>query len=927
MTRTVRRLACLVAAVAVLGAGISFPGAGTEAIAHAAPGAAQSRNAPTFLELSLDSVEPPVTTTTSPNQLTVTGTVRNVGDRTVSDVIVRLQRGPRADGPSDPVLALGQDPAQFDVAGPWARVAAAIEPGGTTTFSATVPLAGGGLNLDRPGVYPLLVNVNGTPADGGPARLAESRTLLPVAGLPADPARVGKPAGGEDPAPSAADGSVPPNTTDPARLTLLWPISSAPHVALGVPDGPGPDLRLADDTLAAELAPEGRLSRLVTGLETILDRGAEPRLRAATCVAVDPALLSTVAAMTDGYTVAENPSDPGSATRPGAGAKDAATWLDRLRRAAAQTCVTPLPYAGADLDAAARVGDGRLSARAVADAGTVDSILRTRSVTGLALPTTGALQGRSADLLTDGTPAALIAASTVETTAGTGGFVGLGSRGAALTDPNLTTALAALGDDPLIPAFADRATTLDPGTESPGSRRQRALGALLLTPLQPSRWTAFDGGAADPLSTRLGRTQIIAPPARWSPTVADIDRLLDATVLTLRTDLAVPAPYADVVAAAKGAALRPADAATRTPVGSRLTGFAASTVSAASRDLQRTDELAELFIEVPDATVRASTYLDPLRTDVLRVLTAGATRQAADAGLATSGRGIGRLTDAIRLLNPAGEYTLASDRSPLLLVARNDLPLAVRVRVTVSAGPGLNIGEVEPVELPPRGTRQIQVPARAHSTGTVRLSVGLATDSGTPLGQPITVSVRSNAYGKPLFIATMCAAALLVLLAGRRLWHRFKGRPDPADADRPEPGARDRLLADSLAAHQVPPHRTDRPRIRDLLELSGDGATGRASAGSARAPGGSARASAGSARAPGGSARPSAGSARPSARDVLEKSAASDRPGATTGSEAAEPDSASAPPDSAITDHEPAPTRRAAEPAPTRLGHDEEDDG
>ena len=28
---------------------------------------------------------------------------------------------------------------------------------------------------------------------------------------------------------------------------------------------------------------------------------------------------------------------------------------------------------------------------------------------------------------------------------------------------------------------------------------------------------------------------------------------------------------------------------------------------------------------------------------------------------------------------------------------------------------------------------------------------------------------------------------MLVLLAGRRLWHRFRGQPDRADLDRPDP--------------------------------------------------------------------------------------------------------------------------------------------
>jgi hypothetical protein len=38
-----------------------------------------------------------------------------------------------------------------------------------------------------------------------------------------------------------------------------------------------------------------------------------------------------------------------------------------------------------------------------------------------------------------------------------------------------------------------------------------------------------------------------------------------------------------------------------------------------------------------------------------------------------------------------------------------------------------------------------------------------------------------------LFLITLSAAAVLVALAGRRLWHRFRGQPDPADLDRPDP--------------------------------------------------------------------------------------------------------------------------------------------
>jgi hypothetical protein len=67
------------------------------------------------------------------------------------------------------------------------------------------------------------------------------------------------------------------------------------------------------------------------------------------------------------------------------------------------------------------------------------------------------------------------------------------------------------------------------------------------------------------------------------------------------------------------------------------------------------------------------------------------------------------------------------------------------------------------------------------------VDVALRTADGLPLGEPVRLSVHSNAYGKVLFFITLSAAAVLVLLAGRRLWHRFRGQPDRADLDRPDP--------------------------------------------------------------------------------------------------------------------------------------------
>ena len=92
-----------------------------------------------------------------------------------------------------------------------------------------------------------------------------------------------------------------------------------------------------------------------------------------------------------------------------------------------------------------------------------------------------------------------------------------------------------------------------------------------------------------------------------------------------------------------------------------------------------------------------------------------------------------------------------------------------------------DIGEQE---LPP-GYLPLRIPIEIHFTQRVAVDVALRTPDGVPLGQPVRLSVHSNAYGKVLFFITMTAGAVLVTLTGRRLWHRFRGQPDPADLNPP----------------------------------------------------------------------------------------------------------------------------------------------
>jgi hypothetical protein len=154
---------------------------------------------------------------------------------------------------------------------------------------------------------------------------------------------------------------------------------------------------------------------------------------------------------------------------------------------------------------------------------------------------------------------------------------------------------------------------------------------------------------------------------------------------------------------------------------------------------------------------------------------------------------------AVTIVNPGDSYTLASERSALPLALRNDLGVPIRVRLYVDAPPGMSVTDIGEQELPP-GYLPLRVPVEVHLTQRVAVDVTLRTPDGVQLGEPVRLSVHSNAYGKVLFALTLGGGVVLTLLVGRRLYHRFRGQPDRADLDRPAGRARER-------DHQIPGHR------------------------------------------------------------------------------------------------------------------------
>ena len=775
---TARRLrwAGLLRLAAVVGIVAGFGGMLTGLTPHAAAG---EPSATPFVRVRIDRVTPDVITTTSEDVVTVSGMVTNIGDRPVRDVMVRLEHAGAVASSVALRTSLDGGTDQYQPAADFLTVAPELQRGQEAGFTLSAPvrsLTKPSLAIDAPGIYPVLVNVNGTPDYGAPARLDNARFLLPVIGVPPDK-------------PDALDGAVAPDTSKPVLLTMLWPLADRPRLSPGAPGGTIP-VRLVDDDLATSLATGGRLDILLSAAEVATSHDVDPdgAVGRALCLAVDPDLLVTVNAMTGGYVVSNSPDgaaqQPGTPTHPGTGQAAAATWLGRLRALAHRTCVTPLTYADADLDALQRVHDPGLSAAATSSAGDiVDHILDVASTRGATPLPDGPLTNSAVNLLSANNGTVAIAAADVsvqDTTTGSSAGVDTTPRRlspqvvVAPFDPAVGAALAAAGTNPTFPTYADSAMTVRLAHDSNTARRQDALGSML--------WHTLDRDA-------VPRTQILVPPASWSLQADDAQGILTTLATAIRSGLAVPRPLPAVIVDAAARSEPPEPVSAHASLRGRFNDDVTADIAG---QVGRLWGLTAALTTDERTGLTGVQYTAPLREDMLRALSQSEppdTRNGlAQQRLAVVGNTIRDLFGAVTIVNPGGSYTLATEHSPLPLALHNGLAVPIRVKLQVDAPPGMRVTDLGQVVLPP-GYLPLRVPIEVNFTQRVAIDVTLRTPDGMRLGEPVRLSVHSNAYGKVLFAITLTAAAVLVALAGRRLWHRFRGQPDRADLDRPDPPA------------------------------------------------------------------------------------------------------------------------------------------
>ncbi|WP_199440589.1 DUF6049 family protein [Umezawaea beigongshangensis] len=704
----------------------------------AQPGQSQ---APQWLRLDVEQLTPRVVT--GEGDVTISGKIVNIGDRRITDIDLRLERGDALTSEESLRAAL-REPASAELKQPrFTPVADLLEPGQSRDFSLTVPLRGGersSLEIDSPGIYPVLANVNGTPDNGGRARLAALSTLLPVLSVP----------GGESRAKPA----------DPARTTVLWPLADEPRL-VGT-DAEGRTV-LTDDELAGSLSLGGRLYGLLQSYEAAV-RDSTP-MASSLCLAVDPDLLRTVDAMSEGYQV--------RGLGEGAGRDEATLWLDQLRQLSNGRCVLALPYADADLVALSRAGLTGLEDLAVrstltdASSSVVEDVLDgVQPLENVVWPEGGVLDQQTLDDLAEqGVTSLVLDQSGLSQAPGTGPVAIAGTDGVtAVRIDSMVSAALVNG--------SEQTQTIG-GVSTPSEAKpvsvQNALAAMV-----------FRAGFADG-----GQHVVIAPPRRWNAPLGEMNELLTTLRKLFDNQFAAPAALQSLV----GGEAPEQTAEVSYPVETSAEELPEAIVSQIAGADAVLGGLQGAMAQEDSDRAKPSDLIDPLKLSVLRASSSAwrgdeaAARDAVDIALGE----IGELQGQVTATEPNSPILLGSGDSPVPINIVNRLDLQVTVRVVLDDTPGVRPEAYAPQVIPGNAQRLVQVPVELLRSGRFSVDVQLMTESGVPLGENARVEVSSAAYGTITVVITATGAIALVLLSARRIFRRIRASRAPGAATDVDP--------------------------------------------------------------------------------------------------------------------------------------------
>jgi len=739
---------------------------------------------PDALHISLTWITPDRIDGQSKNSVTVSGTLTNVGKLPISDIDVRLQRGDYAPYGNALRHTLTEDQINYPTTLPFHHLATTLNPGDSTSFTLTARIHGGDgdtLNINAPGVYPLLVNVNGRVSNSDSARLHDARVLLPVLSLP-DSDR-------QDPA-----------TVASRPTTILWPLALTPQEASYYSFSSIAVLR--NENLGISLGEHGRLRARLMRRESLLKDHA---LNHSVCFAIDPDLLRTVDRMTRPYRVLNTPNNWHDGMHRGKHTKDAQSWIEDLRSLTANNCVIALPWSGASLATTTHLLPDKPH-QLMEDSRRVTAYFLHKHLTSHVIwPNTGTLTPYDIPALDHSELLLSSTALTTHTDKGFGQLLRYDHARYTVTpyDSTLSTALAATGQNPVNTPYSPSDSRYVLTADSATARMQDATATLLW------KTSAALRREKPAHNTYAGTPLLIAPPQQWSVTGDDLATFTSTLRYLAQHNLITAQSLTDALAQAH---TKPIHGTFTTS--SPLTE---SSMSAITQAISHIHHYRNLFTDKNDNNFYKRTRYNIYRAATTRTLGLAPTlvgnippshnhqsdtktRRHGDSDSAnTSGitlrtpddlaypkayaRSITLAAHAIRssvtLIKPGSIYTLASTDSGLVLVARNELP--ADVTVTVHTRERLTDGDkpanttkdlTKPlrVTIPAQSSLNINIPVHLHSGKSVPVRVQLLSADQQELGTTVDMTVRVS-HLTPLlgFLLTAAVVILAVLIVKRVL--------------------------------------------------------------------------------------------------------------------------------------------------------------
>ena len=522
-----------------------------------------------------------------------------------------------------------------------------------------------------------------------------------------------------------------------SKVTLLWPLLDRPHRLTG--SSPSKPELFTDDQLARSVSPGGRLDRLLAAAVAVT---GTVRLT----LVVDPETIEALDRMTApaGYRVLTS----AKTTVAGTGAAAAARWLARLRAIAPKHLLVATPYADPDLVALERGGNASLGQFQTPDLDETARVLGVQPSTKVSWPPDGQLTDTALDdVVAQGATAVVL-----DPTALPHGASEQNGRTASGVSPlpALSGQALALVSDPVVQRLLARGA----GTTAGGPRlaEQRLLAELaMITAEAPND----------------SRTIVLAPPRRWNPT-AGYAAAIAADVSKLRW-------LTEVDALQAAASTEPVDRGPLAyPPAARRLEISGKQVSTLGTVQSEVDDFRSA-LDNEDARQVLAPY-----GDAVRRAGSSAWRGAPAAGQAYVSallRQIDGLRSGVTMSSSAtGDYTLASSESPLLITLDNRLTVPVSVRVKLTTPAGFEVRDAGVQQIPAGAKRTVKVLASVQRTGTFTVKGQATTPDGGALGNEITLSVRSTAYGGLALGITGLAFVVLVVAVAVRLVRRVRAR-------------------------------------------------------------------------------------------------------------------------------------------------------